>query len=152
MNAPVPVPPDAHTEGATTTRRALVFPVLADWHLLDMLCVREVVTEPLVTELPTAPTVVLGVFNLRGEIVPMFDTAALLGLGTLRSSLFAVVVESPSGLAGLATTGIPEAVELGGPVGSTETRGTSSSYAIGMRIATLLDLSVLLAPAHTGVS
>ena len=150
MNPPVLASPPAPDEGATARRRALLFPVLADWHVLDMLCVREVVTEPLVTELPTAPNVVLGVFNLRGEIVPMFDTAVLLGLGALRSSVFAVVVESAFGLAGLAASGVPEAVELGDSAGSTETRGTSASYAIGTRIATLLDLGVLLAPAHTG--
>jgi purine-binding chemotaxis protein CheW len=130
--------------------RALLVPVLADWHVLDMRGVREVVTEPLVTELPTAPNVVLGVFNLRGEIIPLFDTAALLGLGTVSSSGFAVVVESAFGLAGLAATGVPEAVELGEPTGSTETRGTTASYAIDTRIATLLDLDVLLATAQTG--
>jgi purine-binding chemotaxis protein CheW len=150
MDASVLTPSPNPDPAAPATRRALLFPVLADWHVLDMLCVREVVTEPMVTELPTAPNVVLGVFNLRGEIVPMFDTAALLGLGTLPSSLFAVVVQSATGLAGLAASGVPEAVELGEPTGSTETRGTSASYAIGARIATLLDLGVLLAPAHTG--
>ena len=50
----------------------------------------------------------------------------------------------------LAATGVPEAVDLGEPTGSTETRGTSAAYAIGTRIATLLDLGVLLAPASTG--
>jgi purine-binding chemotaxis protein CheW len=150
MNAPVVSPAPTTDAAVPAARRALLFPVLADWHVLDMLCVREVVTEPMVTELPTAPKVVLGVFNLRGEIVPMFDTAALLGLGTLPSSRFAVVVQSETGLAGLAASGVPEAVELGDPSGSTETRGTSASYAIGTRIATLLDLGVLLAPAHTG--
>ena len=40
-------------------------------------------------------------FNLRGEIVPLFDTAALLGLGTLIDAPFAVVVETAAGPAGL---------------------------------------------------
>jgi purine-binding chemotaxis protein CheW len=139
-------------EGATQMLRALLIPVLSDWHLLDMRWVREVVTEPLVTELPTAPHAVLGVFNLRGEIIPLFDTAALLGLGTVPSSMFAVVVESALGPAGLAATGVPEAVELGEPTGSTETQGTTAAYAIDLRIATLLDLDVLLAPPETARS
>jgi len=29
---------------------------------------------PRVTQLPTAPAVVRGVFNLRGDIVPLLDT------------------------------------------------------------------------------
>jgi purine-binding chemotaxis protein CheW len=135
--------------GGTEVLRALLIPVLSDWHLLDMRSVREVVTEPLATELPTAPRAVLGVFNLRGEIIPLFDTAALLGLGTVPSSAFAVVVESALGPAGLAAGGVPEAVELGEPIGSTETLGTTAAYAIDVRIATLLDLDVMLAPPET---
>jgi purine-binding chemotaxis protein CheW len=125
---------------------ALLIPVAGDWHALDVGCVREVLTEPLVTELPGAPDQVLGVFNLRGEIVPLFDTAALLGLGTLASSPFVVVVESRLGPAGLAATGIPEAVTLGEPTGATEMPGATAFYTIGKRVATLLDLETLLDP------
>jgi purine-binding chemotaxis protein CheW len=136
--------------GGSPALQALLVPVGADWHLLDMRGVREVVIAPLVTELPTASSLVLGVFNLRGEIVPLFDTAALLGLGATRSSAFAAVVETPFGPAGLAATGVPEAVELGQSTGSTETRGTSASFTIGARVATLLDLAVLFAPTRAG--
>ena len=130
--------------------RALLIPVGNDLHALDMTWVREVVATPLVTEVPTAPSSVLGVFNLRGDIVPLFDTAALLGLGTAASGEFAAVVETPKGLAGLVATGIPESVELGQSLGATETEGMIASYAIGSRIATLLDLDALLAPARIG--
>ena len=41
--------------------------------------VREVVAAPTLTRLVTAPSIVLGLFNLRGEIVALLDTAALLG-------------------------------------------------------------------------
>ena len=130
--------------------KALLIPVGRDLHALDMTWVREVVAAPLVTEVPTAPGAVLGVFNLRGDIVPLFDTAALLGLGTAASGTFAAVVESAAGLAGLAATGIPESVELGESIGATETEGTIAAYAIGTRIATLLDIEALLVPARIG--
>ena len=130
--------------------RALLVPVGPELHALDMTWVREVVATPLVTELPGAPSSVLGVFNLRGDIVPLFDTAALLGLGTAAGGRFAAVVETPMGLAGLVATGIPEAVELGESIGATETEGMLASYSIGNRIATLLDLDALLAPARIG--
>ena len=128
--------------------KALLFPVGQDLHALDMTWVREVVAAPMVTKVPTAPGTVLGLFNLRGDIVPLFDTAALLGLGTVESGTFAAVVESSRGLAGLVATGIPESVELGEPIGPTETEGTIAAYATGARIATLLDVNALLAPAR----
>ena len=145
--------PDAaatEPEASHLSVHALLIPVGPDLHALEMTWVREVVATPLVTGLPTAPPAVLGVFNLRGDIVPLFDTAALLGLGTVTSGSFAAVVESSMGLAGLAATGIPESVELGESLGPTETEGTIAAYAIGTRIATLIDVDVLLAPARIG--
>jgi len=130
--------------------KALLIPVGHDLHALDMRWVREVVAAPLITEVPTAPSAVLGVFNLRGDIVPLFDTAALLGLGTATSGTFAAVVESTTGLAGLVATGIPESVELGESMGATETEGIIAAYTIGTRIATLLDVNALLTPARIG--
>ncbi len=129
---------------------ALLIPVGEDLHTLEMTWVREVVAAPLVTGVPTAPPSLLGVFNLRGDIVPLFDTAALLGLGAVSSSSFAAVVESSMGLAGLAATGIPESVELGQSLGATDTEGTIAAYTVGTRIATLLDVDALLAPARIG--
>ena len=145
-------PDAAATEPEASHLSAYVplIPVGPDLHALEMTWVREVVATPLVTGLPTAPAVVLGVFNLRGDIVPLFDTAVLLGLGTVTSGSFAAVVESSMGLAGLVATGIPESVELGESLGPTETEGTIVAYAIGTRIATLIDVDVLLAPARIG--
>jgi chemotaxis signal transduction protein len=131
-----------------------MLPVGSEWHLLDVLHVREVVSEPQVTELPTALRAVLGVFNLRGEIIPLLDPLALLGLGRLSSSevSYAIVVDSAHGPAGMAATGVAETVMLGEPVGASESRGTLASYAIGFRVATLLDVDALLVPAHLGES
>ena len=133
-----------------TALGALLLPVGRDWHALEMTWVREVVAAPLLTPLPTTPSTIIGVFNLRGEIVPLFDTAALLGLGSERDGAFAVVVDSPHGPAGLGVTGMPESIELGAAIGPTETEGTAGSYAVGTRIATLLDPDALLAPARIG--
>ncbi|MBV8692808.1 MAG: chemotaxis protein CheW [Actinobacteria bacterium] len=129
---------------------ALLTPVGPDWYAIGMPAVREVVAAPGLAAVPTAPAPVLGLFNLRGEIVPLFDTAALLGLGGGTTSEFAVVVFTAAGPAGLAATGAPEAVELGDPIGGAEIVGGLSSYAIDGRVATLVDVDVLLAPAHTG--
>jgi len=81
-------------------------PVGSEWYLVDMRWLQEVVAEPTISELPTAPGSILGLFNLRGEIVPLFDTGVLLGLAPTASAPFALVVETDLGPAGLAATGV----------------------------------------------
>ena len=44
---------------------------------------------------------ILGLFNLRGEIVPLLDTAVLLGIGRTESVVFAVVLHTHQGPVGL---------------------------------------------------
>ena len=74
--------------------QAVLLPVGDDIYALPVDWVREVVAAPPVTRLVTAPSVVLGLFNLRGEIVPLLDIAALLSIGKVRTTAFAVVVSS----------------------------------------------------------
>lgn len=88
-------------------------PVGADWYALDVHAVGEVVAHPAVTAVPAAPPALLGLLNLSGEIVPLFDTAALLGLGPMPAGPFATVVRTTKGPAGLSVSGAPEPAELG---------------------------------------
>ena len=113
---------------------ALLLPVGADLYAVPVISSREVVPEPGVTRLPTAPAVVIGLFNLRGQIVPLLDTAALVGTGTTEGAAYAVVIEVEQGLVGLVTTGLPRRQLLEELVGSSELPGS-----------TLLDPAVLLA-------
>jgi len=125
---------------------ALVLPVDADRYALPVDWAREVVAAPATTPLATAPPVLLGLFNLRGQIVPLLDTAALLGTGRTEAAAFAVVVGCPEGLAGLATVGLPRRVVLDSPTGPSELPGTTGLYRVGTEVVALLDPSVLLQP------
>lgn len=125
-------------------------PVGPDWYAIEMARVREVVASPVLAGVPTAPPTLLGVFNLRGDIVPLFDTAALLGIGRVPPSSHVTVVETALGAAGLVASAMPESVELGEPTGVTESPGTVASYTLGSRVATLLDVDILLGPARIG--
>lgn len=126
--------------------QALLLPVGDDLYALPVAWAREVVAAPTVTPLVTAPPIILGLFNLRGQIVPLLDTAAVLGTGSTDSAAFAVVVDCPQGLAGLATTGFPQREVLNEPTGPSELAGTAGLYRVGQRVATLLDPAVLLSP------
>jgi chemotaxis signal transduction protein len=135
-----------------TTAQALLLPIGDDLYALPVDWAREVVAAPTVTRLVTAPPIVLGLFNLRGHIVALLDTAALLGIGKIATTAFAVVVNCPQGPAGLATTGLPERGVLDMPVGESELPGTSGLYRMDQRVAVLLDPASLLTPEHIGGS
>jgi purine-binding chemotaxis protein CheW len=133
-----------------TAVKALLLPVGGDLYALPMEWVREVVAAPTVTRLVTAPAVVLGLFNLRGQIGPLLDTAALLGIGTAETIAFVVVVSCPQGLAGLATSAFPQRGVLDPPTGPSDLPGTAGVCQLDETVATLLDPASLLTPERVG--
>lgn len=132
-----------------TAIQGLLIPVGADVYAIDAAGVREVVPEPIPTRIPTSSAVMLGVFNLRGEVVPLFDTAALLGVGHTETVRFVVVVATSVGVAGLAAYGLPKVMVLEDRVGPSELRGTLGTYLFADGVAVLLDVETLLDPAGT---
>lgn len=130
--------------------QAVLLPLGAEWYAVPLEWVREVVAAPPVALLATAAPPVLGLFNLRGQIVPLFDTAALLGVGTVQTVTFAAVMQTPDGLAGLAATALPERVVLGKSTRPSELAGTGGTYELDRRVVVLLDLAVLLNPERLG--
>lgn len=121
--------------------QALLLPVGADWYALDIHSVREVVARPAATAVPTAPKPLLGLFNLRGEIVPLFETATLVGLPSLPLGPYVAIVQTAMGPAGLSLSQVPESVELDVSVPS-----ETATFALGARLATLIDADQLLGP------
>ncbi len=130
---------------------ALVFPVGMDQYAIPAGLVREVVTNVRPTRLPTAPDVLIGVFNLRGEVVPMFDTAAMLGFGMLQGADVAIVVTLQAGPAGFMVGALPSIHMLGQSIGPSELRGTLGTYDSRDGIAVLLDVEQLILP-HTNLT
>jgi purine-binding chemotaxis protein CheW len=128
---------------------AVIFAVGEDRYAVATSAVREVVSEPHPTRLPTAPAVLVGAFNLRGEVIPMFDTAALLGIGKVVGTPVAVVVNTTVGAAALIVSGLPRFVVLEGEVSPSELRGTLGVYTVDDGIAVMLDIEALLL-THTG--
>ncbi len=123
---------------------ALLLPLGNDHYAVPARLVREVVAGPRPTRLPTAPQSIVGMINLRGEVVPLFDTTALLGLGPGRTAAFAAVVQTARGRAALAVDGLPHIAELVDHVGPSELHGTDGRYAVDGHIAVLLDVERLI--------
>jgi purine-binding chemotaxis protein CheW len=80
-----PIPPDAElgelleameaSVARTPESQYCVFRSGRERFCLPVLDVEEVLEWPLVTKLPLAPAYLLGIFNLRGAIVPLIDIA-----------------------------------------------------------------------------
>ena len=132
--------------------QALLLSVGADRYALELTAIREVVLAPTVTPLPGAPASVLGVVNLRGEVVPVLDTAALLGAGRLERLTFVAVAETRHGPAALAADGEPSTVSLDKPAGAAESPVASGRFALPDGLVALLDVDVLLAPERVAGS
>src|SRR5712691_12900922 len=66
-------------EQALPTRQFCVFRAGRERFCLPVLEVEEVVDWPLVTRVPLGPPFLMGVFNLRGTIVPVVDIAVTEG-------------------------------------------------------------------------
>lgn len=66
---------EALAEERRTERQYCVFRAGRERFCLPVLEVEEVVDWPIVTRIPLAPAFLVGVFNLRGTIVPLIDIA-----------------------------------------------------------------------------
>lgn len=127
--------------------RALLLPVADEMYAVELSLLQAVVGDPQIFPIPTAPRRVLGAMNLRGEIVAVLDTAALLGIGRLETFEFVAVIDHPLGAIALAAGGRPVTAQLGQQVAPADLIGTAGTFAVDSGVATLLDIPALLLPA-----
>jgi purine-binding chemotaxis protein CheW len=132
---------------------AVLLPVGDALYAVPTSWVREVVTTPALTRLVTAPATVLGLFNLRGEIVPLLDVAALLGAGRTGPVAFAVVLDTRLGVVALSATSFPARRMLDAAPGTSDLSG-AATYRVGRQLAVLVDVQAVLdaVTAHHPVS
>lgn len=128
--------------------RALVVAVGPERYTLSLDEVREVVAAPAVCEVPIAPEGLLGVMNLRGDVIPVLDTGRLLGRAPLGSAPYAAVVQTPRGLAALAADGEPQTATLAEPLRSEDGR---VRHAVDGGLAAPIDLAALIGALRPAV-
>jgi purine-binding chemotaxis protein CheW len=115
--APIPrVPPAAPGRARTATggNRWLRVCVGVDSYAFELLRVQEVVRVAPVVAMRGAAHAVLGVMNLRGRIVPVFDLGLWLDVGAVRAEERSrvVVVERDDELIGVLVTCVDDVVSL----------------------------------------
>jgi purine-binding chemotaxis protein CheW len=128
--------------------RALLVPVGIETYAIELGDVLEVVETPAVIGVPTAPDAVLGLFNLRGDVVVLLDTGMLLGSEAAEEMVAVVIVDSPLGSAGLSATGDTRTVELGEAIGESRMPNGRGRYRFEDLIVTLLDLPAVIEAVH----
>ena len=90
MSTPSQVkPPAAAMSGV---RQFVSFRVHDEEYAIDIMAVREIKGWTMITPLPNQPDYVLGVLNLRGAIVPIFDVSCRFGKGLTRATPMHVVI------------------------------------------------------------
>jgi len=120
--------------------RVLMFGVNAAFFAVPMEKVHQVLRHPVLTTIPLSPTGLLGVVNVRGEIVPLLDTGVLTGTGPLNQSTFAVLVSGQKDMVALAAEELPIAADFEEPVGPGTRPGELGVYSSGGRLVVLIDI------------
>jgi len=119
--------------------------------------VREILRHRGMTRVPNAPPCILGVFNLRGRIVPLFSLYQRLGLEALRAAgtqeQALMVVEHDGNDAGLLVDEVSDVMKIGLDAVDRRAQKAESTagrqfiegtVVVGERLITLLKLSALL--------
>ena len=132
--------------------KALVLPLGDEHYAFPLVSVRQVLSSPRVTRLPVADASVLGLVNVRGEIVPLFDLAVLAGVGRTRGSAFAILVTTSQGPAALGVDVMPVSTEIDEGQASTGDAGSPRVYQVDDRLVTVLEVETLLVTGRAGVS
>lgn len=83
------------------SQKFLSFMVGNECFAVPLLKVREVIGMPEVTAIPQAPAHVVGIINLRGQIITIFDLRSRLGSGTKGEQPTVIICEMPFGQMGL---------------------------------------------------
>jgi purine-binding chemotaxis protein CheW len=103
--------PDIATasRGVEASVRMCVVSLGGELFAIDLRNIREVFVVESVTPVPAMPSMLTGVTNLRGTVIPLLDLRASLGLPTGEGSLpFAVVIRQGSRQLGILVDQVPE--------------------------------------------
>lgn len=123
--------------------RVLMLAVNNSHFAVPMDTVYQVMRRPVVTPVPLAPPELIGVVNVRGEIVPFLDTGILTRTGTLTDAPFAVLIKGDDYTLAIAADELPVRTDLDEPVGPGTRPGELGMYSHGALLVMLVDIEAL---------
>ncbi|HEY1419634.1 MAG TPA: chemotaxis protein CheW [Candidatus Dormibacteraeota bacterium] len=123
--------------------RALMLAVNGSHFAVPMDTVYQVVRRPVVTEVPLAPVGLIGVVNVRGDVVPFLDTGLLTRTGSLADAPFAILVQGAQDTLLIAADELPVRTDLDEQVGPGTRPGELGMYSHGALLVMLVDIEAL---------
>lgn len=106
---------DPNGEGVTSScLEFLCFRVSDEFYGINIMDIKEIIKQREVTEVPRAPSFVLGVLSLRGTIIPIIDIRARLGMarGEHTGKQRIVVIKNNNLLSGLLVDEVTQVVQV----------------------------------------
>ncbi|MBN1522506.1 MAG: chemotaxis protein CheW [Candidatus Aureabacteria bacterium] len=96
------------------TFQCINFLVDKEWYGIEITKVKEIIKVPAITYLPSTPTFISGICNLRGNILTIINTKKIFGLGDcpVTSESRVVVVDSRRIIIGFLVDAVSEVVEI----------------------------------------
>ena len=131
--------------------KVIVLPLGEEHYAFALDSVQQVISAPRVSRLPVVDTSLLGLINVRGEIVPLFDLAVLTGTGKRGASDFAILVVTSQGPAALGVAVMPESADIDEAAASDGPEDEPRVYPVAGRLVTLLEIEILLVKGRAGL-
>jgi purine-binding chemotaxis protein CheW len=125
--------------------------VAEEHYALPVEQVVEVVERGHLTPLPGAPPEVIGIHNLRGQVLPVVDLAAPLGLEA-RDPARIVIAEAGEGRAGFAVDAVIDVAELPPASERRESPHLRGAVLVEGTLIGVLDVESVLAPLAGGTA
>ena len=99
---------------------------------------------------PGSPQSVLGVRNLRGQVLPVIDLAAVLGTDGSHQAEKLVIAEEAGRRAGLAIDQVTDVGDLAGPIQEADSPFLSGSTLTDGELVGIVDLAGVFAAVESG--
>lgn len=103
-----------------------------------------------IAPIPGAPAAVLGVRNLRGQVVPVIDLATILGTPREEPAERLVITEDAGRRAGLAIYDVTDVGDLAGPVQEMDSPFLSGSTLVDGDLVGIVDAAGVFAAIEQG--
>jgi purine-binding chemotaxis protein CheW len=97
-----------------TIRRWVTFRLAGEIYGVDVMAVQEVLRVPEIVPVPGAPEFIIGIINLRGNVVTVIDTHKIFGLAPneITDASRIVIIEAGKQVAGLLVDSVAEVVNI----------------------------------------
>jgi len=142
---------DLEGSGSDPVIQLVTFRLQHETYGINVMHVQEVLRVSEIAPVPGAPEYILGIINLRGNVVTVVDTRSRFGLptGDVTDTSRIVIIESDKQVVGILVDAVAEVVELAeSQIDSAPNVGNEESSRYIQGIATMTDTLLIVVDLH----